>query len=666
LNPENIFQPAKIQPTGEQLAVQTTQLRTLLIQANAGAAKTTTLALRAAQALHCGLAPEGILALTYTQPACEAMEEALRKIGVAPSLLRRLSRHSITTFDAFAERTLLSVEKRRVAVKKTHEDVAPFVRQAIGQLGLPTDSLFIEQFLNVSRRLKGTMALDHARWEGRKVSAALAEELGIDLAFLRLHTSYEDLRFPQRDGVDSARFRWQFDPTYDLARMLGDPEPSTLLDEIPAWPRRLALLLVDEMHDLNAAMHTVLKALVTSNDAAAFCGVGDSDQVIHEASGAEQRFMSPDLDLGPRRVSVLPLTASHRFNRTLASTAGRVAGKPYASMARHGTRVRCNSYPGPDGRSAEQIVVDAVNEWKTATGGDLQSLAILLRHPCQSVAVESALLRHGIAYATRGLTSFVLQPEVLLIRALLAVATGNYQHLAAKETQEALVRAVVFFCGIELGHELSESESREERLQNAIRHVTAQQESLKPFMEYQVLQRAEPALARRMRAAIAVAGERNSSEDWFARFLDALDVRAWVRQVFISQQRREDALAYFDGLKRAAMEFRGPEAFFDCLGRYESRLQQTASALKNAVRAGLARKATLTLATIHDVKGLEFGHVVMPYLEQGTFPARLALSAREERNLFYVGITRAREALTLVASAQRPSAFLQAAGLTSA
>lgn len=663
MSTQNIFQPTNITPTDEQLAIQTTTLRTLLVQANAGAAKTTSLALRAAQALHGGLAPEAMLALTYTEPAREAMTAALLKIGIAQPVVRRIP---IMTFDGFAKEVLLSVEKKRIPVKTTYEELAPYVRQAIGHLGLPTDARFIEQFLNVSLRLKGTMALDQALWGGQKVSPALAEELSVDLDLLKLFVAYEDSRYSKRDGVDYPLYRWQFDPTYDLSWILAHPEPTTYLHEVPAWPRRVALLLVDEMHDLNVAMHAVLKALLTSNETAAFCGVGDFDQVIHEAAGAEQRFMSKDVDLGGRRIGVLPLTATHRFAKSLALSAGRLATKPYASLAGHATVVRHLPHPGRNGQRTEQIVVDAVNEWKTAAAGDLRSVAILLRHPSQSIDIENALLHNGIAYKTRGLSSYVQQPEVLLIRALLAVATDDYEQLSAAHTQAELLRSIVFFCGVELGHEVSDAETQEERLQNAIRHVTAQKESLKPFMEYQVLQRAEPELVRRMRTAIAIASDRGAAAaDWFVRFLDALNVQSWVRQVFIGEQRRADALAYFEGLKRAAAAFQSAKAFFDSLGRYESRLKETVSAQKNAVRAAHARKATLTLSTIQDVKGLEFDHVMIPYMDAGIFPASLAKSAREERNLFYVGMTRARKALTLIGSAESPSEFLQACGIVS-
>jgi DNA helicase-2/ATP-dependent DNA helicase PcrA len=326
--------------------------------------------------------------------------------------------------------------------------------------------------------------------------------------------------------------------------------------------------------------------------------------------------------------------------------------------------VQCVAYPGPAGQSCEALVVQALNALEAA-GTPHADCAVLLRHPWQSVAIENALLQADIAYATRGFTRYVLQPEVLLIRALLAVATGDYRPLASVATRRDLVRAVVFFCGIGtgLGHAASDRETPEDRLRFAVEAVAQHPESLAPFMRFQVLERAAPPLAARMRRAIDIAAAAHAGRaapDWYGRFLGALDVRAWVRDVFVERQRRDDALHYFDGLERAAARFATPAAFFAGLGADETRLAPTVSGLKHAARAAAGRRKTVTVALAAEVKGLEFEQVLMPYLAQGIFPAALATDAREERNLFYVGITRARSGLMLFVDGERPSEFVSA------
>lgn len=543
------FLPLNIEPSAEQIAIQTSRESTILVQANAGAAKTTTLALRIAQVLMAGMKASSVLVLTYTKPACDAMRNALAKIGVPISTVSSLR---VWTFDEFAATVLKGVEgKGRVPSRASHEEVAPYVREAIRKLGIVADDGMVERFLAASLKLKGTLARDLAVWSGETISDDFAEDIGVDPTLLKLFKVYEDIRYAKRDGVDRPVFRWQFDATYDLAYLLTDPDPLTYLDELPAWPRHLRLLLVDEMHDLNFSTFTIMRRLLDTNDAR-FCGVGDFDQVIHEVAGAEQRFMSKDVDLGKRRVRTYPLTATHRFSRSLAAMAGNLADKRYASAAAHSTRVRCEWYGEGTGATCESLLVAAAREWKTANRGDMTGFTVLLRHSWQSVALENALLKAELPYETDGLISYVLQPEVLLIRGLLAMATGEYGQLCSVETRVALVRAVVFFCGIELGHEFNEEETQEERLQSAIRHIAADADSLAPFMTHQVLQRAEPHLAQRMRSAIRIVETSQGDSDWFDRFLDALDVRAWVNDIFVERQRKADALAYFEGLKHAA------------------------------------------------------------------------------------------------------------------
>ncbi|MBW8830534.1 MAG: ATP-dependent helicase [Burkholderiales bacterium] len=658
MSERDCFQPSNITPSDEQVAIQMSLLPTMLVQANAGAGKTTTLALRIAQALHSGVVPAGILVLTFTDAACVAMRQALVKIGLSRATVSALK---IQTFDGFSAAVLLSLEKGKVPFRKTTEDAADDVYDVLEDLGMQVDSGFVERFLAVSRKLKGTLAWDCAIWDGARVDDELAHALQLEPEFLQIFKRYENLRYPSRDGIDRPLFRCEFDATYDLARQIADPEPTTFVHEFPAWPKRLALVLVDEMHDLNLAMFKILRGLLDSTGAR-FCGVGDYDQVIHATAGAERRFMSKDIDLGEGRgVRVFPLTSTRRFNRPLALMAGNLAGKPYSSAADHMTAVDCASYDSSGEDGGEQLLIRKLNDWKAS--GQMADVAILLRHSSQSVAVENALLTGGFRYKLRGFESYVMQPEVLLVRALLAVATDDYEPLGSNETRAELVRAIVFFCDIKLGYDVSEKETRQERLDFAIRNVLAEKSNLRAFLEFQVLNKVSPKVAGRMNKAIEIARNAKPDAPWFDDFLDALEIRQWVRQVFIERQRQADALAYFDGLKRAAARAKGPKTFFAMLRDPAAKLEGVLNDNTRAQLAAIDRKKTLTIARVSDVKGLEFEHVIMPFLEHGAFPADLSKDLVEERNLFYVGMTRARSRLTLLTSAQSPSAYLLATGV---
>lgn len=653
--------PAAIDPTAEQTAIQTSTASTIVVRANAGAAKTTTLALRVGEALAHGVAPHRLLALTYTEPACRALRQAFARIGIAAPAAARVQ---VLTFDAFAAGVLLGIERQGPPLLGRPEELAPWIEQAARERDLPTDSGFVERYLALSRRLKGTLQLDLASWDGRSANAALAEDLEVEPEMLRLHLAVEHLRYPQREGSDRPRYRAPFDATYDLARLLADPEPTTWLHELAAWPRDLDTVLVDEMHDLNLAMFTILRTLLADRPTR-FCGVGDDDQVIHASAGAERRFMDADTDFGPgRRVTVLPLTASFRFDAGLARGAGRLAGKPYASGASHATRLACRAYDGDEACAA--LVVECAAHWRDQPGARLSDLVVLLRHPCQSVLLENALVSAGLDYTTAGFDSYLMQPEVLLIRALLALAAGDFAALESAATRRALVHAVVFFCDVKLGHAVSEAETPQQRLAQAAAAVAADAGSLQPFFEYQVLREGDPVVARRIEAALAAARAAPGPEG-FGRMLDALRLDELVARRFVERQRRADALAYIAGMRQAARAHASIEGFLRSLQQAEARVTRgrpgaSTSPQKDALRSAALKKSTLLLATVEAVKGLEFGHVVLPWLAQGEFPARLAASHAEERNRCYVAITRACRALTLLVDRQRPSEFVAAIG----
>ena len=122
------FIPKRITPTPEQVAIQTAQKKVVLIDANAGAAKTTTLALRLAEALHRGRAPERMLALVFTEAARVALRQRLLEVGVPLGVVKRLT---VDTFDAIAAKVLLQLENMQVAAMRSDEELRPIAWEAL-------------------------------------------------------------------------------------------------------------------------------------------------------------------------------------------------------------------------------------------------------------------------------------------------------------------------------------------------------------------------------------------------------------------------------------------------------------------------------------------------------------------------------------------------------
>lgn len=654
-----LFAPKSIEPTPEQLAIQTARDRTIIVEANAGAAKTTTLALRLAESWQRGTEPELCLALTYTPTACAALISALKKLGLPDAVIKRFR---VQTFEAFCEEVLDDITGARVPRFDQDEQLRPTIWQAAqrvednvrerwrSELHLPSlgDSGMVEDFLRLNGSLKGSLQ-DTLSRDDQPVSPEYASSLGVDYTQLKMWLAFERIR--RRENADLPLFRGPTDATYDLALLLNAGET---LAGARAWPSAARVLVVDEMHDLNRATFTVLAALLNTTPCF-FCGVGDVDQVIHEAAGADATFMREAIEEFTRRqVRRLPLTHSYRFGPDLATKAGRLAQKPYSSKATHATKVTITDYT--DEADCTSRVVAAAQAWQQQLKKKPGEFAVLLRSPYQSVPIENALLAAGLTYVTQGLDSYLTRPEVLFVRGLLAVATDSLGTVAHALTRERVMQALLFFSGSQIVVAARAGETQAVLLAEAVRSVRDSPEFLRHFFDNQVLRNAEPTMKRRIEAAVAIAREQ-TTQQCLPALLDALKIEAIVREIYVSKQRRLDALGNIQGMLRASAGYASASAYFQSLNDAEER--QTKLAKPRTMLSSVKRLEfePVVLASVAHVKGLEFEHVVMPFLAEGEFPAPWA-APREERNLFYVGITRARSTLTLLHRAAAPSSLM--------
>lgn len=245
------------------------------MEANAGAAKTTTLALRMAETWRRGTAPELFLALTYTKTACDALRSALKKIGVPYAVVGRFR---IQTFESFCQEVLDEITGAAVPVYSQDEQLRPIVWQAVkrveeneserwrSELLMPSlgDSGMVEEFLRLNTSLKGTMRDTLERGES-SLTPDYTASIGVDYTRLKIFLAYERIR--RRENADRPLFRGPSDATYDLARLLYDDES---MNDLKTWPFSMRVLVVDEMHDLNQAMFRVLQELLNTTSSAYF------------------------------------------------------------------------------------------------------------------------------------------------------------------------------------------------------------------------------------------------------------------------------------------------------------------------------------------------------------------------------------------------------------
>ena len=629
------FIPAGFVPTEEQRKIQTSRNRTTLVIANAGAAKTTTLALRIGEALTRGLPPEEILALTFTDEARQVLQTRLQEVGIAYNTARRVK---VQTLEGYAQRVLATLEDGTPEILHSRreqqelalaalESVALNNPQYADELDIRTHNTAVSQFLDNLLRLKATMAVSADGADDPEYAAASA---GVPLTDYLWAIEYERLRV---DVFGQVAARGFFDATHDLARRLQADRDAR--HELP--PARL--VVCDEMHDVNEASFVVLEALL-SLGTSYFVGVGDKDQVIYSHLGADESFLQHRIASSFPDCVKLPLTMTYRHGPHLAYAMEAFKHKPVDSNLPLRTEIREPTYAAAPGACGAEVV-RAVLQWRQDKK-PLDGCAILLRDAHQSIEIENALMNAGVQYRTLTMHSYLLREEILFLRGMIAIALDDFHHVAAPATREAIVGALATFAQVPLTpQELREAQATLSKEPSALKH----------FFDGQI-QRVG-SVAARTRIADAVSHLRGLSADAPAQgALEAvcriMDMENLARRLYINP---------YD----ASVVTRSVQGFITTAGDSGKTLRQFSEWIGAAEAFAGARpgKNTVLIDCIANAKGKEFDHVILPFMQAGEFPHPLR-EREEERNLFYVAATRTKSRLTLIApeAPERRSPFL--------
>jgi len=614
------FIPKRITPTPEQLAIQTAQKKIVLIDANAGAAKTTTLALRLAEALHRGRAPERMLALVFTEAARVALRQRLLEVGVPLGVVKRLT---IDTFDAFAAKVLLQMEGMQVASMRSNEELRPVAWEALEvvaekyadryPLEINTTNAAIAEFLKLQLRSKARLDLHGADFESNSMEDKL-EMLGMSRTHYLWSREYEGLR-----GADTGdiQFRGPFDATYDLVRLLSDDEP--LRQQLPAFQ----IIVADELHDLNEASFRLLTMLIRRGNAF-FCGAGDKDQVIYTWSGADHRFLRQRFEQEFPTLQRLPLTASYRYGTQLALAVGVLKNKASVSALTRTTTIEVLHYEHTQPQACSAQLIAALEHVHAGT------TAILLRDRDQAIRVETALFQSGIAYELLDMHSYLLSQEVLMLRGMVAIARKDLHAIKSGPRRGEILEALVAFAEIPFTRS---------QLQQAKADVANYPDLLEGFLTNQLAKSVNQDKAALTLAAV----------DYLRALPPEAPAGAALQHIFGLMQLEQTARRIYVDPAQARVVARSLHGFIAVCTEAETSLGDFAAWLGEmeeavAVTSG---KAKIVIACIDQIKGLEYSHVILPYLAIDEFP-RSKTDPLEEENRFYVAATRARDRLSLL------------------
>jgi DNA helicase-2/ATP-dependent DNA helicase PcrA len=405
-----------------------------------------------------------------------------------------------------------------------------------------------------------------------------------------------------------------------------------------SYNQRFRYIQVDEFQDTNRVQYELIRQLTLLQQN--LCVVGDEDQSIYRWRGADiQNILNFEKDYP--QAKVIRLEQNYRSTQLILDAAGAVVSR---NLARKGktlwTHRRCGEKVRLfEARSADEEAEFVAGEVAGAVAEQREgSVAVLYRTNAQSRVLEEHLRRRRISYRLVGGFSFYARAEIKDALAYARLANNLRDDAAFGRIVNTPPRGIgdTTFGG------LAES-ARQNRL------------SLWEALEHELFQKQLPA-----RALTALEGFRTLVQ----RLVDDRQ-RPHLGEFFKSIL---DRTGYLEILKEEHQP--GAEE------RIEN-LQELVNAATDAEEQGLTlaefldhaslvseaddydEHSRVTLLTLHSAKGLEFETVFLVGMEEGVFPHKLALNdqdeVEEERRLCYVGMTRAKERLTLSWARKRRS-----------
>ncbi|HEV2309021.1 MAG TPA: ATP-dependent helicase, partial [Acidimicrobiia bacterium] len=586
----------------------------LLVVAGAGTGKTNTLAARVAALLARGVVPERILLLTFTRRAAAEMLERAGRL-TDPTTSRRVWGG---TFHAMAHR-LLRVHGAALGLDAAFSvldqaDAADLMGLVRGECAAETHGRFPRQdtllaiysrVANTQRPLRDVLA-DAFPW----CSVDAATLAGIFREYVERKTAQHLLDF------DDLLLYW--------ARATADEHVGERLAGL------FDHVLVDEYQDTNALQAEIVRAMTRRSQGV--MAVGDDAQAIYGFRAATVRNILDFPAVHPG-TSIITLEENYRSTPSVLAVANAVIAEARERHdkalwsrrpdARRPRLVHCADEP-----AQASAVCDAVLAHHD-TGIRLQDQAVLFRAAHHSDLLEVELARRNVPFVKFGGLRFLESAHIKDLLALLRILDNVYDELAwfrtlrlADGVGPATARRLLGTLGV--------------RPRN---HAGATpEERLRPVVS-QVPRAARPDLATLADALEACADEaRAEPREQVAHLRRALD--PMVRRHY---HRPEARLQDYEELEHLAAGYRSR-------GQLVAELVLDPPASTGDLAGPpLLDEDYLVLSTVHSAKGGEWDAVHLLHAADGMFPSDMATGRpeeiEEERRLFYVAVTRARDHL---------------------
>ncbi|HJO24110.1 MAG: UvrD-helicase domain-containing protein [Myxococcota bacterium] len=610
----------------QRVAVETTE-GPLLVLAGAGSGKTRVLTHRIAYLIGvCGIAPESVLAVTFTNKAAGEMRERVEKLlgpgaegvwlGTFHSTCVRILRRDIGHLGF----------SRGFAIYDQSDSLA-LVKEAVRRQGLDPKEVD-------PRRMEWRID----QWKNAGVGPGPAFDAAADFEAQRAAEVYATY---QRLLVDANALDFG-----DL--LLRTVELFERFPEVLRWYRqRWQYLLIDEYQDTNRVQYRLVQQLAAEHRN--LCVVGDGDQSVYGWRGADIRNIL-DFEEDYPNANVVLLERNYRSvqpilegaSGVIAHNVGRKEKRLYTE--REGGE-KISVFEAADDREEAAFVVREILTAQRGADRSWGQFAIFYRTNAQSRVFEEELLKYNVPHVVVGGVRFYERAEVKDALAWLRLLVNPADAVAVRRVVARPTRGIG---RTTLERASSLAAEHEETLVDGLRRFAEQggartAKSIRAFL----------ALLERLRDELSGV----STAEALAAVLD----RSGYLQA-LERDGSPEAEARLENLREllsAADDFgrelaREPDASEE---RSETELFLDQVALVSDIDTWERRDECVSLMTVHTAKGLEFPIVFVVGLEEGVFPHAGALrndgGIEEERRLCYVAMTRAMERLVLTSARER-------------
>lgn len=607
----------------QRLAVETIK-GPVLILAGAGTGKTRVITVRIAYMVAKGVAPNHILAVTFTNKAAREMQERVREIVPKRRSEEddKLLKPTICTFHSLCVRILRQhIEKlgyKKNFVIYTESEQLAAVKKVLSHFSAKGDKVDAGQVLSVLSRFKngGAKALGSA--DPNVVALANHVKARYESA---LHAC---------NAVD-------FDDLILLTLRLFREFPDALAD----CRARYQYVMVDEYQDTNAAQFELVHFLTKEHRN--FCVVGDDDQSIYGWRGAEVANIR-DLEKHFPEVKVVKLEQNYRSTNNILNAANAVIknnanrrGKKLWSDKGNGDRILLHAFA--DDEEEARTIVEEIEFNRVARRIPWGEQAILFRTNLLARPIETALRKGAVRYHLIGGQSFFDRREIKDFIAYLKAFVNPHDDISLLRIANVPARGLT---DVTMERLLAASQERKCSVFSAMKNPLVQamfqkrtQESIQEFLN----------LIQQKHELLKTQGDLVLSK-WAEEFLETVGYYGELKR---GEKDPEAAEARVRNLRDMLPDLdEAGNANWTPVGKIEAFLDDLA--LDNERQEEKEAGDAVTLITMHSCKGLEYPHVFVVGLEDGLLPhtrSKVEGTMDEERRLFYVAITRAMKSLTL-------------------